>query len=108
MRVSSLHLTFNTKEEWEGLAALGYLQRMGIQYHWDNDNYDSFDAFLMALKQSKRKNIRQERKSVIQAGLHPVKLSGDEITARHWKAFYEFYINTTGRAQCCLLWLWLC
>jgi uncharacterized protein len=36
MGVSSLHITFNTEEEWLALGEAGYLQRCGIQYHWEN------------------------------------------------------------------------
>ena len=57
--VSSLHLTFNTAEESNALADVGYLQRSGIQYHWENRGYTTFEDFLADLKQSKRKNIRQ-------------------------------------------------
>ena len=75
--MSSLHMTFNTDEEWGQLSTHGFLQRMGIQYHWYNSRsatatadeqgpfiqqpYDTFDDFLMDLKQSKRKAIRQVR-----------------------------------------------
>jgi predicted N-acyltransferase len=64
MGASSVHITFPTKQEWDRVGQLGYLQRIGMQYHWKNCNYGSFDDFLMDLKQSKRKNIRQERKKV--------------------------------------------
>ncbi len=57
--MSSLHLTFNTAEESNALAEVGYLQRSGIQYHWENRGYTTFEDFLADLKQSKRKNIRQ-------------------------------------------------
>ena len=59
--VSSLHLTFNTAEESSSLAEVGYLQRSGIQFHWENRGYTTFEDFLSDLKQSKRKNIRQVR-----------------------------------------------
>ena len=59
--MSSVHFTFNTEEEWRTLAGLGFLQRMGIQFHWSNEGYSTFDDFLMQLKQPKRKNIRQVR-----------------------------------------------
>lgn len=47
------------KEECDILKEEGFICREGIQYHWQNNNYNNFDEFLMALKQSKRKNIRQ-------------------------------------------------
>jgi predicted N-acyltransferase len=57
--VSSLHVTFPTGEEWAALGSLGFQQRRGIQYHWENRGYGTFDDFLGDLKQRKRKNIRQ-------------------------------------------------
>jgi hypothetical protein len=46
-------------EEGDALGELGYLRRTGIQYHWVNKEYGTFDGFLMDLKQSKRNNIRK-------------------------------------------------
>lgn len=37
------------------------LYRTGIQFHWENGGYDSFEDFLGVLRQSKRKAIRQVR-----------------------------------------------
>lgn len=59
MEVSGVHVTFNTAEEWRILADLGFMQRMGIQYHWDNNGYSTFEDYLSDLKQSKRKSVRQ-------------------------------------------------
>ncbi|XP_050209637.1 uncharacterized protein LOC126660273 [Mercurialis annua] len=94
-QVSSLHITFPSEEEWTKLKEKGFLQRIGMQYHWKNRNYKNFDEFLMDMKQSKRKNIRQERKKIPAQNLTMKRLQGDEITARHWDSFYNFYKNTT-------------
>ncbi|KAK6915849.1 Peptidogalycan biosysnthesis/recognition [Dillenia turbinata] len=102
LRVSSLHITFPSEREWLSMRQRGFLQRIGMQYHWKNLNYKSFDEFLMDLKQSKRKNIRQERKKIAAQNLTMKRLRGDEIKAKHWDTFYKFYRNTTdnkwGRA----------
>ncbi|KAL2491083.1 Acyl-CoA N-acyltransferase [Abeliophyllum distichum] len=94
-QVSSLHITFPSANEWDKLKEKGFLQRIGMQYHWKNRNYKSFDEFLMDMKQSKRKNIRQERKKISSQNLTMKRLRGYEIKARHWDTFYEFYRNTT-------------
>ena len=57
--ISGAHITFNLPEEGDAFSSLGFLRRTGIQYHWVNKDYDSFDGFLMDLKQSKRNNIRK-------------------------------------------------
>lgn len=94
-KVSSLHVTFPTEEEWKKMGDVGFLQRVGMQYHWLNHGYKSFNDFLMSLKQSKRKTIRQERKKVQAQDLSIKRLRGGEIKAHHWDAFYSFYRNTT-------------
>ncbi|KAK6159675.1 hypothetical protein DH2020_003056 [Rehmannia glutinosa] len=94
-QVSSLHITFPSADEWGKLKEKGFLQRIGMQYHWKNRNYKSFDEFLMDMKQSKRKNIRQERKKISVQNLTMRRLRGYEIKAKHWDTFYKFYRNTT-------------
>lgn len=37
--VSSVHVTFSAQEEWQAMAAHGFLQRIGMQYHWKNRGY---------------------------------------------------------------------
>src|SRR6516225_6355464 len=57
-KVSSLHVTFPTRGERERLGAAGFLQRIGQQFHWQNDGYETFENFLAALNSRKRKAIR--------------------------------------------------
>ncbi|KAI8020977.1 hypothetical protein LOK49_LG03G03272 [Camellia lanceoleosa] len=94
-QVSSLHVTFPSESEWHRMKEKDFLQRIGMQYHWKNRNYKDFDEFLMDMKQSKRKNIRQERKKISAQNLTMKRLRGYEIKARHWDIFYKFYRNTT-------------
>ncbi|KAK9906585.1 hypothetical protein WJX75_004542 [Coccomyxa subellipsoidea] len=96
-KISGAHLTFNMPEEGDALGELGYLRRTGIQYHWVNKEYGTFDGFLMDLKQSKRNNIRKERRSVAKEGLSLHRLTGADIKSAHWDAFYKFYLNTTDK-----------
>ncbi|GLI70481.1 hypothetical protein VaNZ11_015391 [Volvox africanus] len=97
MEVSGLHLTFTTAQEWVMLRELGFKQRLAIQFHWDNNGYDSFEDFLADLKQSKRKGIRQERKSVERAGLSVHRLPGGVLRPAHWDRFHSFYLSTVDR-----------
>jgi len=95
--VSSLHVTFPTEGEWRRFAARGFLRRIGQQYHWQNEGYDSFDDFLGALASRKRKAIRKERAAVSDAGVTIRALSGGDLEVRHWDAFYRFYLSTSDR-----------
>ncbi len=95
--VSSLHINFAEKDEWEMMQDLGMSGRIGHQYHWTNHHYDNFDDFLNTLSSRKRKSIRKERKSVFENGIKLTTLSGSEIQEHHWDAFYDFYLDTSGR-----------
>ncbi len=95
--LSSVHVTFCTQDDWETLGDAGWLQRVGMQFHWENAGYASFDDFLGALASRKRKSIRRERRDANAAGLEFVTLHGSEITAKHWAAFYKFYVSTVDR-----------
>ncbi|CAL0325878.1 unnamed protein product [Lupinus luteus] len=93
--LSSLHVTFPSQDDFHQFTQQGFLPRIGIQYHWKNRNYKNFDDFLMDMKQSKRKSIRQERKKISAQNLTMKRLRGYEIKAKHWDSFYSFYRNTT-------------
>jgi predicted N-acyltransferase len=95
--VSSVHATFCSQPDWEILGEAGWLQRIGVQYHWRNDGYRSFDDFLAALSSRKRKSIRRERRDANACGLEFLALRGPEIGRRDWAAFYEFYTSTVDR-----------
>lgn len=94
---SSVHLTFLDKPSWEHLGTLGFLQRIDQQFHWQNENYASFDDFLDALSSRKRKTIRKERRQARESGLTFRTLRGREIQTSDWDLFYTFYLDTGAR-----------
>src|SRR5579864_8573411 len=96
-KVSSLHVTFPTRGEWERFGAAGFLLRIGQQFHWENDGYGSFEDFLAALSSRKRKQIRRERREAVEDGIAIETLTGSEIETRHWDAFFRFYRSTSDR-----------
>ncbi|MEJ0059696.1 MAG: GNAT family N-acetyltransferase [Terricaulis sp.] len=93
---SSVHITFAEAELCASLAPSGYLTRTGLQYHWFNQGYQSFENFLGALSSQKRKTIRRERRGA-QEGLRIRRLRGAEITSRHWDFFFRCYMDTGAR-----------
>ncbi|WP_082733820.1 GNAT family N-acetyltransferase [Polycladidibacter hongkongensis] len=94
---SSLHLTFLPEPQRHSLAAHGLLQRNDQQFHWCNSGYTHFDSFLAALASRKRKAIRKERQSIIEAGVKISWLRGRDISDKHWQCFFELYQHTGNR-----------
>jgi len=95
--VSSLHVTFPNKDECELMTEAGMLARIGQQYHWQNNGYQTFDDFLGALSSRKRKNIRKEREKAVATGVTITTITGSDIQSKHWDAFYKFYVATSVR-----------
>ncbi|RST29837.1 N-acetyltransferase [Sphingomonas ginkgonis] len=94
--LSSAHATFIADDEVAEFEARRWLIRTGLQYHWFNRGYGSFDAFLDALASRKRKTLRKERAQA-REGLSFLQLRGPDIEAAHWDAFWTFYQDTGSR-----------
>jgi len=92
--VSSTHVLFPPEDEARQLADAGFLLRSGVQFHWLNGGYRSFDEFLATLEQKKRKNIRAERRKVAEAGVTLRRVRGVDATREDWVLFNRCYRNT--------------
>ena len=95
--VSSLHVTFLTRDEWLLAGQLGLLQRTDQQFHWQNAGYASFEDFFAALAGRKRKAIRRERREAVSEGIEIEWVTGGDLTEAHLDAFFDFYIDTGMR-----------
>jgi predicted N-acyltransferase len=96
--VSSLHVLFPPEAEARELAEAGLMLRRGVQFHWTNAGYASFDEFLGTLTHDKRKKIRQERRRVRESGISFRRKTGRDISREDWKLFVRCY-NLTYRAH---------
>jgi hypothetical protein len=91
---SSLHVLFPATEEAELLARKGMMLRRTVQFHWRNEGYADFEAFLARMNHARRKNIRQERRRVREAGVTFRWLEGEAITRADWEFFHRCYRGT--------------
>ncbi|XDZ65017.1 GNAT family N-acetyltransferase [Alphaproteobacteria bacterium LSUCC0684] len=99
MGLSSLHVTFLSEDESRRLATLNpaWIRRTGLQFHWHNQGYADFEDFLGRLSSRKRKTLRRERRDIALRGIRIHRLTGDDLRADHWDAFYRFYLATIDR-----------
>ncbi len=95
--ISSVHLTFLPDSEKEKWAEQGLLPRRDRQFHWINQDYESFDDFLAELSSRKRKAIKKERRQAQGHGLTLVQKRGKDISPDDWDSFFSFYMDTGAR-----------
>ncbi|WP_417594879.1 GNAT family N-acetyltransferase [Oceanospirillum sp.] len=89
---SSWHLLFPQEDEHQLLADQQLHARLTCQFHWFNtDNWQNFDQFLASFSSKKRKNVKQERRKVVQQGLTLERLEGADITSEQLEHFYHCY-----------------
>lgn len=97
LSASSVHVPFPDEADWQAFGEAGWLQRLGLQFHWHNQDYKTFDDFLNVLASRKRKHIRKEREAARDSGVEFVHVTGADLAGEHWDAFYRFYLNTSDR-----------
>ncbi|TFW20186.1 N-acetyltransferase [Massilia arenosa] len=92
--VSSTHILYPPEQHVQQLQDAGYLLRSGVQFHWLNQGYASFDDFLATLDRKKAKNIRAERRKVRDAGVTLQRIRGRDLTEDDWRFFNCCYRHT--------------
>jgi uncharacterized protein len=92
--MSSTHILFPTEQEAGVLGETGFLLRSGVQFHWLNPGYRDFEEFLDTLERKKRKNIRAERRKVVDAGVSFRQVRGVDATEADWRFFKRCYDGT--------------
>lgn len=92
--LSSAHVLFPDEASATVLQQAGWMQRNGVQFRWQNENFTDFEHFLTTLTHDKRKKIHQERKKIKAAGVLCKHILGADITEADLDFFYACYANT--------------
>jgi predicted N-acyltransferase len=92
--LSSVHVNFCQPDEAAALAPLGYHTRVGLQYHWHNHGYETFEDYLGAFRSKRRNQIRRERREMEKQNVVIKTYTGDEITPDLVDPMFRFYLAT--------------
>jgi len=96
-QLSSWHVLFPTEQIAASLDTAGLVLRRDCQFHWHNQGYESFEAFLATFTAEKRKKVKRERRRVAEAGIEFDTLSGAQLDNALWSTLYGFYADTFHR-----------
>ncbi len=92
--VSSLHLLFPSASDVDVMRKAGLMLREGVQFHWLNAGYETFEQFLSSMTREKRKKIKQDHRRVCDAGVTFRRIVGNAITEADLDFFYTCYALT--------------
>jgi len=95
--VSGAHVLFPTSGEAEAFEQAGMARRAGIQFHWENAGYSSFDDFLARFDAKRRHQLKRERREVDKSGLVIDSRRGSELGAQDIDHVYELYLTTVDK-----------
>lgn len=97
LKVSSAHVLFPSQSQATTLVDAGLHHRLGVQYHFKNERYGSFDDFLGRFNSKRRNQIRREVRAPAEQGLVLEALAGDELGPGLVDAVYDFYTATVNK-----------
>lgn len=98
LNASSVHLLYLNEQERALVAeSAHFAARVSMQFHWENDGYENFDAYLAAFRAPSRKQVRKERRTVRESGVDVRVLSGNELGDKEWNALENFYRMNVAR-----------
>ena len=96
-KISSVHVNFCLADEREALQAVGFVPRNGIQYHWQNRRFNSFDDYLGSFRSDRRNKVKRERREVVERGITIRAYEGDELTQHHLRTMFKLYKGHVDR-----------
>lgn len=94
LNLSSVHSLFTEARVSKNITSDVFMQRRSVQFQWFNRDYTDFDHFLTSFASRKRKNVKKERKKVVDADINIIQLVGSDITTSHMNTFYHCYQQT--------------
>ncbi len=96
-RWGSLGVLFPTADEAARLGALGGSVRTGVQYHWKNRGYASFDDYLGAFSSKRRNQLRREVREVESRAMTITTRRGDALSVADADLIFRLYCSTVDK-----------
>jgi predicted N-acyltransferase len=95
--LSSVHVLFPTAQECADLESAGFCIRLGVQYHWVNHGYASYEEYLARFNSKRRNQLRRERRAPEAQGIAIRTLRGDELASADPHRVFQLYCTTVDK-----------
>lgn len=67
------------------------VERLGVQFHWFNQEFGDFQDFLSTFTSRKRKNTKKERQSIGEQNIEILRVLGSDVSQQQLDFFYLCY-----------------
>ena len=95
--LSSAHVLFPLERDMNVLHEAGFAERYGIQNHWHNHSFTSYDDYLMTFNSKRRHQLKREKREVEKAGIVTTTYRGEFLTPAILDHMFEFYLATVEK-----------
>ncbi|MBD2160633.1 N-acetyltransferase [Limnothrix sp. FACHB-1083] len=93
--VSGCHFLFVDPQWQQLMESLGdFITWKHHSYIWTSNNYQTFEDYLASFNANQRRNIKRERKSMVNSGLEFKTWQGSQIPHGYFSKVYDFYSST--------------
>jgi hypothetical protein len=96
-KISSVHVNFCLADEREALEQVGFFPRMGIQFHWQNRSFSTFDDYLASFRSDRRNKVKRERREIENRKITIRAYEGEELTQKHLRTMFRLYKDHVDR-----------
>lgn len=95
-KASGAHILYLAEEE-RALVPPGWSERLGYQFHWHAQGDKTFDDYLARFRAETRKQVKRERRRIVEAGLVVRTVTGPELAPGELATLDRFYRDTCAR-----------
>src|SRR5262249_7365656 len=95
--LSSAHVLFPREEEAREWEHAGMMPRHGIQYHWHNHGYATWDDFLASFNSKRRHQLRREAAQPAKDGITIDVAKPEELTHVIADTMHALYASTVDK-----------
>lgn len=95
--LSSVHVLFPDEVDTATAERAGLAIRRGVQFHWDNEGYPDYGAFLARFDSKRRHQLRRERRAVDERGITLRTRRGAELSPDDAELVWSLYTATVDR-----------
>lgn len=95
--LSSVHILFPDEGSAAELVGRNWALRLGIQFQFKNESYETFEDYLGCFKSKRRAAIRRECREVANRNIQIQVLQGSGISASQSRLAYELYLTTVDK-----------